>query len=82
MEDLSTMSADIIKLQILIIIDYFPIAFKESLPKTYNGIDSCAIFKQGFTFKINKDSFNFKWESLTAVPIILKLSMLHRCFYS
>ena len=27
-------------------------------------MDSCAIFKYVFIFKIKKDSFNYKWKSL------------------
>ena len=60
----------------------FPISFQESLPKRHNAIDSCAMFKHGFIFKINKDSFNFKWKSLTAVPTISKLSTLQQCLFS
>ena len=61
---------------------YFPIAFQESLSERYNDIESCVKFKHGFIFKIKKDSFEFKWKSLTTVPTIFKLSKLQRCLFS
>ena len=45
-------------------------------------MDSYVIFKHGFVFKFNKNSFNFKWEWLTAVPTISKLSTLEQCLFS
>ena len=43
---------------------------------------NCAMFKHGFILKINKYYFNFKVTSLTAVPVISKLSTLQQCSFS
>ena len=44
--------------------------FQESLSKRYNGIESCAMFKHAFTFKIKKYYCNFKRKSLTTVSTV------------
>ena len=43
--------------------------FYASLFNIYKGIDSLVILRDGLSFNINSDSFNFKWKLLEALQL-------------